>query len=242
MRLKGTAIFLVSILGIFVLGVVLFNFVLMPLLIHQYNTVIVPDVLGVSEKQAVRFTDRVSLKLKVIRSEHNSEVPAGYVISQSPRANDNIKEGRTVSVVLSLGQKMQRVPELKGLSLRQGRIMLKRNKLRIGRVARILTEGDAAELLTASTPAAGHELAEGEAVDVLVSVGGKKRSLLMPDLSGQDLLFIKEKLERLGFRVSSVRYEYQKGTYPNTIIDQSPVPGAQIREGDSIELVAATTD
>ncbi len=226
-------------LGAFLLGVLAFNFLIMPLLIHQRNAVLVPDLTGMSEKQARRFTERVSLKFRIAREIHSGDVPEGYVISQSPRPNDSIKEGRTVTVTLSLGPRKYRVPELKGLSLRQSRILLKRQGLRSGRVAKVLQIGDPGERVLASSPDAGREITEGEAVDLLVAVGGKEKRYLMPSLIGQDLLFIREKLQRLGFRVSSVRYEYQAGTYPNTVIGQNPKPGALIREGASIELVAA---
>jgi beta-lactam-binding protein with PASTA domain len=73
-------------------------------------------------------------------------------------------------------------------------------------------------------------------------VGGQKERFAMPDLTGQDLLFIREKLRDLGFRVSSVRYESNAGVFPNTVIGQVPEPGALIREGDSIELVAASSE
>jgi beta-lactam-binding protein with PASTA domain len=93
-----------------------------------------------------------------------------------------------------------------------------------------------------STPQAGEELVEGSAIDVVVSVGGEKRQFLMPNLTGQDLHFIRDRLRDMGFRVSGVRYEPRPGIFPNTVIDQSPKPGTLIREGDSIELVAAGSD
>jgi beta-lactam-binding protein with PASTA domain len=241
MRAGSLLVFLLSALGVFVLGVLLFNYVAMPLFIHQYHTVLVPDLTGMSEKQAARVLNMRSLDMNVIRKEYSDEIPEGYVISQNPRVDENVKEGRTISVVLSLGAKMQRVPDLTGLSLRQSRIVLKRNQLQIGRVAKRLLEGDSREVVVGSSPGPGRELIEGKNVDVLVTVGGLKRCFLMPDLSGQDLLFISEKLEKMGFRVPAARYEYRQGAFPNKIIDQSPKPGAQIREGDSIELVAATT-
>lgn len=234
--------FSIAALGVFVLGFALFNYLIMPLFIHQYNTVIIPDVRGMSEKQALQELDNRALEGTIARREHNLEVPEGYVISQSPRADESVKEGRTVALVMSLGAQLQRVPDLGGLSLRQSRIVLARNKLKIGRVSKMIRSGEAREVVIASSPGPGIELTEGEAVDLLVSVGGRKRSYLMPDLGGQDLLFAREKLERMGFRIANVRYEYRDGVYPNTIIDQSPQPGVQIREGDSIELVAATTD
>jgi beta-lactam-binding protein with PASTA domain len=56
------------------------------------------------------------------------------------------------------------------------------------------------------------------------------------------LFSVRERLERLGFRVASVRYEAQEGVFPNTIVDQRPKPGARIREGESVELVASSSN
>jgi len=168
-------------------------------------------------------------------------VPEGYVVAQRPRPNDTVKQGRTISITVSLGPKTQRVPDLKDLSLRQGRLLLSRQKLGTGRVARVMREGESRETVLACSPAPGEELEEGAEVNLLVGVGGRPRRYMMPDLQGQDLLFIREKLEKRGFRVNNVRYEPRRDIYPNTIIDQTPPPGVMIREGDSIELVAAGT-
>jgi serine/threonine-protein kinase len=242
MNIRSVGITLVTFATIFVLGVLLFNFVIMPMLIHQRGSVIVPDLRNISEAQAARELERLSLNLRVDRSEHHGMIPEGFVISQSPRANENIKQRRTVEVVLSLGARTQRVPELKGMSLRQSRIVLKRHNLRVGRVAKVLSAGEAGETVLATTPGVGEELVEGEAVDVVIAVGGWKRRFVMPDLTGQDLLFMREKLRAMGFRVGGVRYEKREGVFPNTVVGQSPKAGALIREGDSIELVAASSD
>jgi serine/threonine-protein kinase len=228
--------------AVFVAGVLLFNFVLMPMLVHQRGAVIVPDLRMVSETEAQREVSGLGLNLRVDRSDYNAEVPQGYVISQSPRPSETIKEGRSVMVVLSLGARTQLVPELKGMSLRQSRAVLSRSNLRVGRVARVLAGGEPREQVLASNPPVGEELPEGDVVDLVVAVGGQKARYAMPDLTGQDLLFIREKLRDLGFRVGGVRYETREGVFPNTVVGQTPPPGAMIREGDSIELVAASSE
>jgi beta-lactam-binding protein with PASTA domain len=53
---------------------------------------------------------------------------------------------------------------------------------------------------------------------------------------------VRDRLEKLGFRVASVRYEAQEGVFPNTIIEQRPAAGARIREGESVELVASSSN
>lgn len=242
LKIRSLGLTLLISAGVFVLGILVMNSVVMPLIIHQRNSVIVPDVRSTSEKQARRTIDRLSLRFQVDRREHSSEIPEGYVITQRPRANDTVKQGRTVSVILSLGPRTQRVPELKDLSLRQARLMLGQRGLQPGRVARVMIVGSARETVLACSPRSGREVEEDSEVSLLVGVGGMPKSYLMPDLLGQDLFFIRDKLESRGFRVSGVRYEPRADAYPNTIIDQVPKPGIMIREGDSIELVAAGSE
>jgi len=242
MNWKRFLIGITATVGLFVLGVVLFNSVLMPMLVHQRGAVIVPALQNTSESQAQHALTRLGLNMRVDREEHHPEVPAGFVISQTPRPNDTIKEGRTVEVVVSLGARTVVVPELRGMSIRQTRGVLDRQNLRIGRVSRVMAKGSSREEVLAQTPAPGEEMVEGAEVNIVIAVGGQKQEFAMPDLEGQDLLFIREKLRDLGFRISGVRYEKRDGVFPNTIVGQSPAAGALIREGDSIELVAASSD
>jgi serine/threonine-protein kinase len=144
-------------------------------------------------------------------------------------------------VVVSLGTRVRMVPDLRGMTQRQARNLLQTNGLDVGRVARVQHIGDAREHVVATSPPVGDEVHEGELVDIVVSAPGGANVFLMPDLTSQDLFFVREKLEKLGFRISSVRYEDREGVYPNTIIDQSPEPGERIREGESIELVASSS-
>ncbi len=225
--------------ALFAAGVLVFNYVVMPLVIHRRATVIVPDVRGLSRAQAERELDRASLVVRVVREVHDAEVPHGFVVSQSPRPNETVREGRTVDVVVSLGARTVAVPDVRGMSLRQARMALERAGLGPGRIARVTVPGDPGERVVAFRPGAGDTLVEGSRVDLVVAVGGVRRTRMMPDLRGRDLLFVRDKLRALGFRIASVRYERREGVFPNTIVDQDPAPGARIHEGDSIELVAA---
>lgn len=240
-RIRSLLTFSLAAAGVFIFGVLLFNYVIMPMFIYQRGAVLVPDLAGMSENQAERELRRLKLECKTVRREHAEGVPEGYVVSQNPKANESVKEGRVVSVVLSMGAQMQRVPDAKGLSLRQCGIVLGRSHLKTGRVAKKILFGESPETVAATSPGAGIEIAEGGAVDILITVGGRPREYIMPDLTGQDLMFVRNKLEQKGFRIGSVRYESHQGAYPNTIIGQTPRPGLQVREGDAIELVAATT-
>ena len=227
--------------GLFFAGILLFNKVLMPALVKQGSVVIVPDLRNTSEAEAKSTLSRLGLQLRVDRSDYDSQAPVGFILSQQPEANESLKPGRSVAVVVSLGTRVRMVPDLRGMSARQARNLLQSEGLDVGRVARVQHTGDTRERVVATSPPVGDEVHEGELVDIVVSAPGGANVFLMPDLTSQDLFFVREKLEKLGFRISSVRYEDREGVYPNTIIDQIPAPGEQIREGESIELVASSS-
>ena len=75
MNFKSIALLLVMTIAVFVGGALLMNYVVMPLFVHQRTSVIVPDVRAVSEQQARRYTERLSLRLQVERSQNDAEIP-----------------------------------------------------------------------------------------------------------------------------------------------------------------------
>lgn len=228
-------------IGLFLAGIIVFNYIIMPMLVGQRTAVIVPDLKNASEAEAKQNLSRLGLSIRVDRSDYDSQVPAGFILSQTPKASETLKPGRSVAVVVSLGTRTRIVPELRGMTSRQGRHVLQVEGLDVGRMARVQHHGDARERVIATSPPVGDELHEGESVDIVVSTPGAATLFLMPDLSGQDLFFVRDRLEKSGFRVATVRYEDREGVFPNTIVDQRPRAGERIREGESIELVASSS-
>ena len=62
----------------------------------------VPDVVGVKESQAREVIEAMKLETDV-RTSHSATVPAGQVISQSPKKETSVREGTTVVVRVSTG-------------------------------------------------------------------------------------------------------------------------------------------
>jgi len=228
--------------GLFAAGVLVFNFIAMPMLVHQRDAVIVPDLRNMTESQATQILKRLGLNVKVGRSEYDPQVPKEFVVSHSPRPNDTLKTGRTVTLITSLGPRTERVPDVVKQPLRSARGVIEHAGLAVGRVSRVKRAGEERESVIATNPPAGEVLRMGEVVDLVVAVSGGGVAYLMPDLTKQDLFIVRDRLEKLGFRVASVRYEAQEGVFPNTIIEQRPAAGARIREGESVALVASSSN
>jgi beta-lactam-binding protein with PASTA domain len=71
---------------------------------------------------------------------------------------------------------------------------------------------------------------------------GEPAVYMMPDLTGKDLQFVRQRLERGGFHVTRVVSRRDETRFPGTILAQNPAAGYSIKEGGTIELVVSTVD
>lgn len=226
----------------FFLGIIIFNSLIMPGLVGRRDVVIIPDLRGLSLAMAEEKCRDSGLELSVIAHRNSDEIPEGYVIEQRPGSNEKLKEGRAIRVVVSSGHKMETVPELNGKSLRQAELLLGSARLGKGRIARIFSNETGQNIVLSTSPPAGTSVPRDSKVDILLKVCGEPRTLLMPDLTGMDLPFVKERLERLGFVVTRIVSRRDAEKFPNTILSQNPEAGSPIKEGGEIELVVSTVE
>jgi beta-lactam-binding protein with PASTA domain len=236
-------VYTMIIVGAFVAGVVIFNFIIMPILVKRSDVCIVPALQGMSMKQAEQVCGRDKLRVALAGTRNSEEVPEGYILQQSPRQGESLKEGRTIKVITSTGPKTEAVPDLSGKTVREAELQLEGIGLARGRIVRVYSDapGPDNSVLTES-PAAGSRLPRGTAVDLLIGLRGEPKIFVMPNLVGRDLPFVRDKLERMGFNVVRVVARRGGSRFPNTIISQKPEPGSQIKEGDTIELVVSTVE
>ncbi|HEX2240075.1 MAG TPA: Stk1 family PASTA domain-containing Ser/Thr kinase [Actinomycetota bacterium] len=78
------------------------------------ETVTVPDVVGMSEEEAIAALQAAGLSTSVNR-EVSDEVPEGFVISQEPGAGEEAERGATVSILVSEGPGEQEMPDVSGM-------------------------------------------------------------------------------------------------------------------------------
>jgi serine/threonine-protein kinase len=233
-------IFLV--LGAFLIGVIIFNTLILPRLVGRRDVVIVPELKAMSVMLAEKKCRDSGLELVVIGHRNSTEIPEGYIIEQDPGPKDGLKEGRAIRVIVSSGPRMETIPELVNKSLRQAELLLESSKLRRGRVVRIFSHEEGQNSVLSTSPPTGTSVPCNSSVDILLTVRGEPRKFLMPDLVGMDLPFVKDRLGRLGFHVTRVVNRRVEGKFPNTILSQNPRAGFSIKEGGTIELVVSTVE
>ena len=215
-------------------GYLIVNLVLMPSLTRQGAEVRVPEVVGLSEREAERALAQEDLKLSKISEQWSPEVPRGFVAAQDPTAGGLVKRGRRISVIVSLGAQGTSVPVLDGVSSRQSEILLEGAGLKQGRTARAFSETVAKDLIIATDPPGETVVEQETAVDVLVSLGSVPQSYVLPDFKGRDASAAARGLRDEGFYVALREGGPKSGD--GKIGAQEPPPGRRVAPRDSIVL------
>jgi serine/threonine-protein kinase len=164
--------------------------------------------------------------------------PAGTVIRQSPLAGTRVKQGSTVSLVVSSGPGNTTVPTVVGETLQQARSSLEIANLKVGRVVHQPSNQFASGQVIDTSPSAGTTPPVGTAVTIFVSSGPAK--VRVPDVTTETLGQAKAALEAPpgNFTVSTTSQVSSTAT-AGTVITQSPTGGSSEVPGSTITLVVA---
>ena len=131
------------------------------------ETVIVPDVVDETEREATGILNDVGLRVRV--NEENSEtVAAGLVIRTEPTAGEEALVGDTVLLVISDGPAPVQVPTLTGLSENQARNALTNLGLvpNVSASKQPVADPGQDGLVVSQVPAAGNTVPKGTTVTI----------------------------------------------------------------------------
>ena len=204
------------------------------------RSVTVPDLTGKSPDEALKAARAVGLQLEEQsgRARYDDRVPRGRVLLQQPEAGSLAKPLQAVRVVLSLGARELRVPELQGLAPRAAAVKLTRESLELGPVS-WYRDPKAPQGIVAQEPEPEVAAARGQAVSVLTTRGAPETRMVMPDFVGKDAQLVRERLEKFGYRVGSARFETYDGVRPNTILKQFPPAGYPLSSREVVSLTVS---
>ena len=198
--------------------------------------VLVPEVVGQPEAEAMQRLAKAGLDGYVSAHHYHSEISPGQVISSTPRALARVRAGRRVALVISSGMRKIAVPNLVGLGLTGAKRILTDTALAVGRVTRRHSDQPAGQVV-GQEPAAGRKLARGERVNLVVSGGPNFGQLLGP--AGEVLLLRRLRVVvPVGPIVQSVRITLTGGQQVTTIYDRIHRPADEI----TVDLTGAPGD
>lgn len=226
-----------AVLAAAVAGMIL-DLLIMPAVTRQGMQIEVPDVSRRTLAEAQEMLARKRLKLRVEEERWSPGVPDGRIIFQRPGPATRVKEGRTVYVSVSRGDKPFAVPDLTaGISLREARFRVEQAGLSVGRVEEVPSEPPPG-LVVGQHPEPGAQVPRGSPVDLRVS-GRPSPPFPAPGLVGSSLETASALLDSLGLVAGEIVYREEAGVETDVVLEQRPDAGAEVRAGDRIDLTVS---
>lgn len=197
---------------------------------------LLPDVAGRSQADAVAALEEAGLDPAVER-EHHDDVPAGEVIGTDPGAEERVRRGASVRVVVSEGVLMIEVPDVVGETREDAERALTDAGLPVGEVDEEYSDTVPAGVVLASAPGAGEVVRHDTAVGLVVSAGREPADLAdVRGLSRDDAVAA---LEAEGL-VVEVAEAHSDTVAEGAVIEQDPAAGsAQLYRGDTVTITVS---
>jgi beta-lactam-binding protein with PASTA domain len=198
--------------------------------------VMVPDVTGQSQTVAVVRLQRVGLT-PVVSQSTSAAVPAGTVLTQTPRGGSRVKRGSRVSIAVSSGPESLAMPKVVGLKSAQALAKLQAAGLQPTTQSQPSAKVSAGVVIS-TVPSAGTDLQKGSGVVVVVSSGPQQVDV--PEVTGETQAEAKAALTAAGLKLGTVTAQAAPGAQAaGTVLSQSPTAGTSLQTGQAVSLVVA---
>jgi eukaryotic-like serine/threonine-protein kinase len=201
----------------------------------------VPDIAGKTVEAARGALRLKHLSMDIAEFRFDAHMPLNQIISQDPKPGQTVKNGRLVRVVVSRGSQTVKVPDVRGLPLRDGSLALGEKGVATGRVSLWYSAEAAKNTILDQLPAAGDYLAQGSRVDLLVSLGPRPVRWVMPALRGLAFAEAGRILKFLKLNLQTLRRTANDELPPNTVAEQRPAPGERVEGGQAVSLLVTTS-
>ncbi|HET6858584.1 MAG TPA: Stk1 family PASTA domain-containing Ser/Thr kinase [Streptomyces sp.] len=196
----------------------------------------VPPLLTQSEKQAGKRLSDAGLDVKKVERKFSDSIKRGAVMDSDPESGERIRANGSVTLVVSRGPEIVKVPDVERMQLARARAELKKAGLAPGIVTREFNEDVAQGAVIRTKPAVGADRKPDSAVAMVVSKGAP---VDVPDVTGETLKDATTELEDAGFTVKTAPDRVFSPQDAGSVAKQSAAEGAQLAEGDTITLTVS---
>ena len=198
--------------------------------------VAIPNWVGVSKEEAEQQAKDMKLKLEVKGEEFSNDVPAGYIISQDPTYIENfkIKEKSTISVIISKGQEIIKLPKVVGKTRDEANEELTKLGLTVEikeETSKTVEEG----VVIKQSIDSGKEVPSGTTVTLTVSIGTGIKETTVPGVIGKKEEDAKSSLTGTNLKVE-VAYEEDTSKDNGVVLKQSIDAGKTVEEGTTVTI------
>jgi serine/threonine-protein kinase len=193
----------------------------------------IPHVNGLTQAAAEKKLEKAGFEAAV-EQVNSSSVEEGLVVFSEPRGGDSATHGSTVTVFVSQGPKLAKVPVLVGTQRRVA-VQQIRGRGLTPSVSEEESTSPAGEVISQS-PSAGTEVEPGSTVSIVVSSGKEERAAKVPNVIGKERREAVEAVRAAGLTPEVEEEETEVQGQIGRVIDQFPPPGRELEPGTTVTI------
>ena len=204
----------------------------------EEKTVMVPNVVGMSEDEAQRMLDDAKLVVDST-AVYDSSVEEGKVISTDPASGVEVKEGTKVTMTVSMGAEKATVPNLVELSQEDAEAALAAAGL-VGSASEEYSDKYDAGIVMSQKTKADKKVDAGTTVEYVVSKGPKVEMVKVPSIIGYSQDVAIQMLEAEGLQAGDITPEPSETVMAGYVIRQSAPADSTKAKGEAVDFVISS--
>jgi eukaryotic-like serine/threonine-protein kinase len=193
----------------------------------------VPSTAGDSEEDATRKLEAAGFEVAVERVNSDSVEP-GIAVSSEPGGGSTATKGSTVTLFVSRGPKLIKVPVLVGSQREEAVQRIRSRGLEAG-----ISEEESSEpkgRVVQQSPDAGSKVEPGSTVAIVVSSGEEEETAKVPNVIGKERREAVEAIRAAGLTPSVEEEETEVSSQVGRVVDQFPTPGSEQEPGSTVTI------
>lgn len=201
----------------------------------------VPNLVGMTEEKVKETLKDTKLEYEIKESKYSTDVDPGLVISQDPEYKNDyrIKENTKIGLVISLGQKMTKVPKIGVVTREEAERILKEADLEPVVVEEFDKKVEKGYVIKQDVDPET-EVSAGSTVTITVSKGLDE--VEVPELRGKTKAEAISEIEKAGLKIGTTINEQDTTKDDGTVLKQSLEPGSKAEKGTSINITVNQID
>ncbi|MFM2384127.1 MAG: hypothetical protein RL166_1, partial [Actinomycetota bacterium] len=190
----------------------------------------VPELAGRTQSQAETALSALQLKI-VFEQENSATIPAGKIVRTDPPAGGYIGHGGTMTIYLSDGPKLIKVPLLTGKNLADATATLVGSGFVLGKVSSTFNSAPLGEVFD-FTGSDELPIPEGSTINLKVSLGS------IPAVAGLSLDAAKVALQLVGLETGKITEAFSDSIPKGNVIDLAPNQ-LNLEKGSKVDLTVS---
>jgi len=197
------------------------------------DSIYVPPIEGrhIDEVLADANGEYANFEIVIVQRVNDSEVPEGIIIEQSPKADSVRKVGAKIEVVVSAGEKTEKVPSVAGMEYRYAKVELENKGFVVVRED-AFSDTVVMDNVIGTTPSADVIAPYGSRVVLTVSKGRELLPVEVPDIVGMNQDAAKSAILASGLSIGEIHQEISEKP-------RGQVIAQTIEDGETVEETTA---